>query len=191
MNVTYGEQYLKSLRLINDTSIDTCIGFELPIFQVFAQDDGQHFVQLFGITKEEPTLKFSFCLNFKFRGFEIDGINNSRKILDILYIARPNKAPGFDPHHENFIKFLETKFRTDCTKSYAMNELTEFKYVCLSENLLTLEDFFNNKLELKLFHKSPYYELYLNIDFPNKKVEFREKDESYRAYIIKSLLEEN
>ena len=189
MQVIYGEQYLKSLHLINYTSVDTCIGFEIPIFQVTAQDDGQHFVQLFGITKEEPTLKFGFYLNFKFKDFEMGGINDSKKILDIVYIKRSNKGMRFDPHHENFIKFLETNFNTNCTTSHTMKELTEFRYICLSENLVTFEDFFSNKLELKLFHAIPYYELYLNIDFPNKKVEFLEKDEAYRVPIIKSLLE--
>ena len=191
MQVTYGEQYLKSLHLINYTSVETCVGFELPIFQVTAQDDGQHFVQLFGVTKEEPTLKFSFYLNFKFRRFKMGGMNESKKILDILYIKRANKGMRFDPYHENFIKFLEKSFRTSCTTSYTMKELIEFKYICLSENLVTFGDFFSRKLELKLFHETPYYELYLNIDFPNKKVEFREKDETYRAPIIKSLLEDS
>jgi len=188
MNITYGEQYLKSLHLINDTSIDNCKGFQLPILSVSAIEDGQHFIQLFGITKEEPTLKFLIYLNFKFRDFEKGGNNDSKKILDMLYITRANKQTRFDPQHENFLRFLEIKFNFGPATSYGMKRETEFKYIVLSENLVTYEDFFSNKLALKVFHKKPYYEFYLNIDFPNKKVEFREKEEEYRQAIFNSFL---
>jgi hypothetical protein len=191
MDIIYGELYKENLHLINDTSVDTCVGFELPIFQVTAIADGQHFVQLFGITKEEPTLKFLLYLNFKFRDFEMGGNNASKKILDILYIRRANKEPKFDSQHENFLRFLNDKFNLGSLTSYSMKEDIEFKYICLSNNLVTFEDFFKNKLALKLFHEAPYYELYLNIDFPNKKVEFREKDEEYRKSIFNSFLSTN
>ena len=190
MNITYGEQYLKSLDLINDTSIDTCIGFELPILSVMAIEDGQHFVQLFGITREEPASKFMVYLNFKFSDFEKDGNNDHKKILDILYLRRPNKAMKFDPQHENFLRFLGNKFNLGYPANYTMKEDVRFRYICLSNNLVTLEDFFTNKLALKLFHENPYYELYLNVDFPNKKVEFCEKDEEYREHIFNSLMAE-
>ena len=189
MEISYGQQYLKTLHLINDTSVDTCVGFELPILSVSAIDDGQHFVQLFGITKEEPTLKFLVYLHFKFMEFEMGGINDSKKILDMLYIRRANKARHFDPDHENFLRFLGQKFGINASSNYKMKEQAEFKYICLSNNLVTFADFFSNKLSLKLFHEKPYYELYLNIDFPNKKVEFMEKDEEYRKAIFDSLSE--
>ena len=191
MKITYGEQYLKNLHVINDTSTDTCIGFELPILSVTAMEDGQHFVQLFGITSDEPVSKFILYLNFKFRDFEKDGNNDYKKILDILYIRPTNKKLKFDPQHENFLRFLGAKFKLDYTPNYTMKEDTEFKYICMSNNLVTFEDFFTNKLELKLFHEKPYYELYLNVDFPNKKVEFREKDEEYRGHIFNSFLNAN
>ena len=108
----------------------------------------------------------------------------------MLYIRRANKATRFDPKHENFLRFLGNKFSLT-PSSYVMKEEVEFKYTRLVENLVTYEDFFSNKLSLKLFHKEPYYELYLNIDFPNKKVEFREKDEEYRENIFNSFLKIN
>ena len=187
MEIIYGEKYLKELTLINDTSDGDCFSFQLPIFQVTAYEDGQHFIQLFGITKEDPTLKFGIYFSFMFRDFEPNGNNDNKKILDILYIQRSFKSLKFDLEHKNFLTFLERRFKTNTITEFEMKDMVEFRYICLSDNLITYKDFFENQLKLKLFHKDPYFELFVNIDFPNKKVEFSEKDEEYRQLILKSL----
>ena len=185
MNIKYNEIYENTLCLISENRNPESVAFRMPIFQVMGREDGQHCLQLFGITNEEPQSKFVLNLHFKFTNFKLGEDNSDAKILDILYISGALSPKRFDPTNENFLKYLCRRFQVEPTDFVQKGEI-EFKYIPLGNNLVTFSDFFTNQLELKLFHQEPYFEWYLNIDFPARRVTFREKDPEYRAIIVNS-----
>src|SRR5690349_12450357 len=185
MNIKYGELYEDTLCLISENRNPDIVGFRLPIFQVMGREDGQHCLQLFGRTNEEPQLKFVLNLHFKFINFTLGADNGAAKILDMLYISGALSTKRFDPTNENFLKYLCRRFQVE-PADYVQNGEVELKYIPLGNNLVTFADFFSNKLELKVFHQEPYFEWYVNIDFPAKRVTFQEKDPEYRAIIVDS-----
>lgn len=98
----------------------------------------------------------------------------------------------------SFIKNLSEEFIESLTKSYELKHTnlklkkeTTIECGSLTKNPL---DYKNKEVQFKCFldstnEKNIYAELYINIDLPNKKLYFKEKDISYRENIIKNLSE--
>ena len=95
-----------------------------------------------------------------------------------------------------YLKNYSDKFIKSLLKAYEFNDLdlklnkvSPVECGCLTEEPADIE---NKKLNFKCFINSNlgtnlYAEFYINIDLPNKKVEFKEKDVEYRESIIKYL----
>ena len=86
----------------------------------------------------------------------------------------------------NFLETLAALYDQPKPKEFSQNKI-EFTIFPLNENVATLA---NGKFKFKFFYDNNedlYAELYINIDLPNKLLEFNEKDAGYRENIIRVL----
>ena len=91
-------------------------------------------------------------------------------------------------YSDSFIKSLLKAYEFN-DMDLKLNKVSPVEAGCLSAEPM---DYENKKLDFKCFINSNcntnlYAEFYINVDLPNKKVEFREKDVEYRENIIRYL----
>lgn len=91
-------------------------------------------------------------------------------------------------YSDKFIKSLLKAYEFN-DMDLKLNKVSPVECGCLTEEPADIE---NKKLDFKCFINSNcntnlYAEFYINVDLPNKKLEFREKDIEYRENIIRYL----
>ena len=177
------ELYHSDLKLLEENFDGYNNSFRASISQLTKYNDGQHIFQVFSLFENKPNEKFCFYIQTKCEDYTLNSDNDNKAIISCLAL-RPTRL-SFDSNSENFVRYISKLFNVEPKESFVMSDMVEFDFVYLENKILTLSEMLTKRIELKLICNQYYCEWYLNLDLPNRVVEFIEKDEEYRENIIK------